>query len=131
MPFPLRLTPLVLFSATALSAQNPDHRALERDILKQLVEINTSDSARHTDQAAKAMQDRLAQAGIPAKDMQVIETGPGIENLVVRYRGSGNRREADPVDGSSRRGPRPARGLVGRPIHLHGKRRDTTTLGEQ
>jgi acetylornithine deacetylase/succinyl-diaminopimelate desuccinylase-like protein len=90
MSFPLRLTVLVLLSASTLSAQSSDHRALERDILKQLVEINTSDSARHTDQAAKAMQDRLAQAGIPAKDMQIIETGPGIENLVVRYRGSGS-----------------------------------------
>jgi acetylornithine deacetylase/succinyl-diaminopimelate desuccinylase-like protein len=95
MPFPLRLAALVLLSASTLSAQSSDHRALERDILKQLVEINTSDSARHTDQAAKAVQDRLAQAGIPAKDMQVIETGPGIENLVVRYRGSGS--EVKPI----------------------------------
>jgi acetylornithine deacetylase/succinyl-diaminopimelate desuccinylase-like protein len=35
------------------------------------------------------MQARLADAGIPAEDMHLIETGPGINNLVVRYRGSG------------------------------------------
>src|SRR6478672_13459242 len=87
MSFPLRLTVLVLLSASTLSAQSSDHRALERDILKQLVEINTSDSARHTDQAAKAMQARLAEAGIPRQDMQIIETPPGINSLVVRYRG--------------------------------------------
>jgi len=85
---PLSLAALFL-TAGALSAQE-DHRALEHDILKQLVEINTSDSARHTDQAAKAMQARLAEAGIPASDMHIIETGPGINNLIVRYRGSGS-----------------------------------------
>ena len=78
----------VFLAAQALSAQD-DHRALERDILKQLVEINTSDSARHTDVAAKAMQARLSEAGIPQQDMQIIQTGPGINNLVVRYRGNG------------------------------------------
>ena len=82
---PLSVAVLLLLAGT-LSAQD-DRRALERDILKQLVEINTSDSARHTDVAAKAMQARLAEAGIPAQDMQIIETGPGINNLVVRYRG--------------------------------------------
>src|SRR5919205_1058002 len=78
----------MLFCFTpALRGQSPDARSLERDILKQLVEINTSDSARHTDQAAKAMQARLADAGIPRQDMQIIETPPGISSLVVRYRG--------------------------------------------
>jgi acetylornithine deacetylase/succinyl-diaminopimelate desuccinylase-like protein len=78
----------MLFCCTpALRGQSPDSRSLERDILKQLVEINTSDSARHTDQAAKAMQARLADAGIPRQDMQIIETPPGISSLVVRYRG--------------------------------------------
>jgi acetylornithine deacetylase/succinyl-diaminopimelate desuccinylase-like protein len=35
------------------------------------------------------MQARLSEAGIPQQDMQIIQTGPGINNLVVRYRGSG------------------------------------------
>ena len=70
-----------------LAAQTPDARALERDILKQLVEINTSDSARHTREAAEAMAKRLTDAGLPAADVRVIETTPGYFNLVARYRG--------------------------------------------
>src|SRR3954462_9143509 len=85
---PLSLAAIVL-TAGVLFAQE-DHRALEHDILKQLVEINTSDSARHTDQAAKAMQARLAGAGIPQQDMQIIEPGPGINTLIARSRGSGS-----------------------------------------
>jgi acetylornithine deacetylase/succinyl-diaminopimelate desuccinylase-like protein len=72
-----------------VSAQKSDPRALEREILKQLVEINTSDSARHTDVAAKAMATRLVDAGLPAEDVQVIEVPSGISNLVARYRGRG------------------------------------------
>jgi acetylornithine deacetylase/succinyl-diaminopimelate desuccinylase-like protein len=70
-----------------LAAQTPDARALERDLLKQLVEINTSDSARHTREAAEAMAKRLLDAGLPAADVRVIETTPGYFNLVARYRG--------------------------------------------
>ena len=78
----------LLLSAGLLSAQQ-EPRALEREILKQLVEINTSDSARHTDLAAKAMATRLVDAGVPQTDVQLIETAPGITNLVARYRGRG------------------------------------------
>jgi acetylornithine deacetylase/succinyl-diaminopimelate desuccinylase-like protein len=79
--------PLLLLAPVALPAQESDARALERDILKQLVEINTSDSARHTDLAARAMARRLEAAGIPSKDLTIVETTPGIFNLVARYRG--------------------------------------------
>lgn len=74
-------------------AQNP--RALEREILEQLVEINTSDSARRTREAADAMAQRLVAAGLPAADVQVIETTPGYFNLVARYRSAG--RGAKPI----------------------------------
>ena len=77
----------LLLIPTLLPAQDADARALERDILKQLIEINTSDSARHTDLAAKAMAARLEAAGIPRSDLTIIETTPGIFNLVARYRG--------------------------------------------
>lgn len=79
----------LLGSPLTLLAQSSDQRALERDILKQLIEINTSDSARHTDLAAQAMADRLAEAGLPREDLRLIETTPGISNLVARYRGRG------------------------------------------
>ena len=78
---------LLLVIPLTLSAQTDDFRTLERDILKQLIEINTSDSARHTEVSAHAMADRLTAAGIPAADIEIIQTTPGIFNLVARYRG--------------------------------------------
>ena len=71
----------------AAGAQGSNPRALERDLLEELVEINTSDSARQTGRAAQAMAARLIAAGIPREDIQVIETSPGIANLVARFRG--------------------------------------------
>jgi acetylornithine deacetylase/succinyl-diaminopimelate desuccinylase-like protein len=70
-----------------LSAQTADHRALERDILKELVEINTSDSAGHTPEAAQAVARRLAAAGIPDSDIHVLGYEPRHQSLVARYRG--------------------------------------------
>ena len=60
---------------------------LERAILKQLIEINTSDSAGHTGQAAQAMAARLIDAGLPASDVQVLGYTPRYQSLVARYRG--------------------------------------------
>ena len=79
-----------LFSCWApvlLAAQTPDPRLFERQLLEELVEINTSDSTRQTRRAAEAMARRLVAAGLPAADVRVIETTPGYANLVARYRG--------------------------------------------
>ena len=78
---------LVVCAPVALAAQGDAHRTLEREILKQLVEINTSDSAGHTREAAEAMQARLVAAGLPAADVQVLGFAPKYQNLVARYRG--------------------------------------------
>lgn len=78
---------LLLAASIPLRAQESDPRALEREILEQLIEINTSDSARHTDVAVRAMAQRLEAAGIPSADLKIVETTPGIFNLVARYRG--------------------------------------------
>jgi acetylornithine deacetylase/succinyl-diaminopimelate desuccinylase-like protein len=83
----LRCSAALLLTPVLLQAQSPDSRLLEREILKQLIEINTSDSARHTDLAAKAMAARLEAVGIPHSDIAIIETTPGLYNLVARYRG--------------------------------------------
>ena len=83
------LVPAFLLFSGSLSAQQADQRALQRDLLKELIEINTSDSARQTRRAAQAMADRLVAGGIPREDVQVIETSPGIANLVARYRSRG------------------------------------------
>lgn len=70
-----------------LAASSPSDTTLERAILKQLIEINTSDSAGHTDQAARAMAARLVDAGLPASDVQVLGYSPRYQSLVARYRG--------------------------------------------
>ena len=84
---------LLAFGSTAAQAQSmspDDVRRQEREILKQLIEINTSDSAGNTPIAAKAMADRLLAAGFPAADVQVLGHAPRYQNLVARYRGNGS-----------------------------------------
>jgi acetylornithine deacetylase/succinyl-diaminopimelate desuccinylase-like protein len=74
-----------------LEAQQPDS-VLRRDLLRELVEINTSDSAGRTREAAEAMARRLVEAGFPEADVQVIGHAPRYQTLVARYRGSGVRK---------------------------------------
>ncbi len=90
---PCRL-PALLAALLALAApvraqiaKDPGAQALEREILKQLIEINTSDSAGHTPEAAKAMADRLLAAGFAAADVRVLGYNPRYQSLVARYRG--------------------------------------------
>jgi len=80
------------FSGRAVAqseAPSPD-RALARDILRELVEINTTDSLGNTPRAARAMARRLVAAGFPLADVRVL-IGPDAKhgNLVARYRGTG------------------------------------------
>lgn len=86
-----RLT-LLLLLATPLAAAPPPMddatRQLVRDIYKQLIEINTTDSVGNTTTAAEAMAARLRAAGFPAKDVQVLAPDPRKGNLVARLRGS-------------------------------------------
>jgi acetylornithine deacetylase/succinyl-diaminopimelate desuccinylase-like protein len=67
------------------------NQALLRDIYKELVEINTTDSVGDCTRAAEAMAARLRAAGFPAEDVQVI-VPPGNAkkgNMVARLRGTG------------------------------------------
>jgi acetylornithine deacetylase/succinyl-diaminopimelate desuccinylase-like protein len=74
----------------AQSQASPADRALARDIFRQLIEINTTDSLGNTPRAARAMARRLLTAGFPAADVQVlIGPDPKHGNLVARYRGTG------------------------------------------
>jgi len=86
------------------------HQQLARDILKELIEIDTTDSKGDNTAAAQAMANRLLAAGFPAEDVQVLGPVDKKGNLVARYRGreSGRRPllllahidvvEADPAD---------------------------------
>lgn len=78
---------LFLLMAALAAAQGQDPHATQRAILKELVEINTSDSAGHVSDASRAMERRLIAAGFPAADVKVM--GPSVKNqcLVARYRG--------------------------------------------
>jgi acetylornithine deacetylase/succinyl-diaminopimelate desuccinylase-like protein len=85
---------LWLVGALALqqSSLNP-HDALARGILKELIEINTTDTAAGDNtKAAQAMAARLKAAGFPDKDVQVLTPAPRKGNLVARLRGSGNQK---------------------------------------
>ena len=63
-----------------------------RDLLRELIEINTTHSVGSTGKAAEAMAARLRAAGFPASDVQVL--GPRFDraNLVARLRGTGTRK---------------------------------------
>jgi acetylornithine deacetylase/succinyl-diaminopimelate desuccinylase-like protein len=82
----------VLAACGLLSAQTSPHETLAREIFKQLVEINTTDSVGSTTAAAEAMAARFTSAGFSDADVQVLGPNPRKGNLVVRYRGSGDKR---------------------------------------
>jgi acetylornithine deacetylase/succinyl-diaminopimelate desuccinylase-like protein len=77
----------------AASAQpgglSPEHQ-LARDIFRQLIEINTTDTpSGNVTTAAEAMAARFRAAGFPAEDVQVVGPLPNKKNLVVRLHGRG------------------------------------------
>jgi acetylornithine deacetylase/succinyl-diaminopimelate desuccinylase-like protein len=80
----------VLLASGAIRAQvNDSTRQLSRDIFKQLVEINTTDSVGSTTIAASAMAKRLLDAGFPASDVQVLGPNDRKGNMVARIHGTG------------------------------------------
>src|ERR1035441_6931125 len=80
----------VVFSAPALLAQiDPGTRQLSRDIFKQLIEINTTDSVGSTTVATEAMAQRLRDAGFPTGDVVVLGPNPRKANMVARLHGTG------------------------------------------
>jgi acetylornithine deacetylase/succinyl-diaminopimelate desuccinylase-like protein len=73
----------------------PADQQLARDMLKSLVEINTT-HAHGSTEAAKAIQGWLLSAGFPAGDVVLLAPSdhPAKGNVVVRYRG---KHSSDPV----------------------------------
>ena len=78
---------LLLAPAWAASLDEPTRR-LSREILQELIEINTSDSSGSTTVAADAMRGRLLSAGFPAQDVTVLGPNGRKGNLVARLRGT-------------------------------------------
>jgi len=84
------LAGLAVFVSAARAAP-PD--PLARDIFRQLIEIDTTHSAGDTTAAARAMAQRLRDAGFAADDAQVlVGRNPKRGNLVARLHGSGAHR---------------------------------------
>jgi acetylornithine deacetylase/succinyl-diaminopimelate desuccinylase-like protein len=73
----------------ARAQTNDATKQLARDIFKQLIEINTSDSVGSTTVAAEAMAQRLRDAGFPAGDIFVGGPNARKGNLVARLHGTG------------------------------------------
>jgi acetylornithine deacetylase/succinyl-diaminopimelate desuccinylase-like protein len=86
-----RLVWATLVAGAALAQQNPED-ALVRDILRELIEIDTTARTGDTGKAAEAMAARLLAAGFPAADVQVLGPRPERANLVARLRGTGARK---------------------------------------
>ena len=87
---PVLLSPVALRGQAMLPASE---KPLARELLQQLIEINTTDSIGNVSTAAKAMRQRLLDAGFPTADVVVL--GPDTpaenkgrkDNMVARYRG--------------------------------------------
>ncbi|HYL84439.1 MAG TPA: M20/M25/M40 family metallo-hydrolase [Candidatus Angelobacter sp.] len=84
---------LILIFAPRGSAQGLDStRQLARDIFKQLIEINTTDSVGNVTTAAEAMAQRLRDAGFGESDLHVAGPNERKKNLVARFHGTGKRK---------------------------------------
>jgi acetylornithine deacetylase/succinyl-diaminopimelate desuccinylase-like protein len=97
----IALTPLVAgiallvsssaFAQTALPSGSAEDRALAREIFKQLVEINTTDTPLgNVTTATAAMQKRFLEAGFPPEDVHLLGPDARKQNLVVRMRAAGS-----------------------------------------
>jgi acetylornithine deacetylase/succinyl-diaminopimelate desuccinylase-like protein len=82
---------LACLAAVSVWAQTPRQREA-RDILEQLIAINTTDSSGDNTRAAEAMAARFRDAGYPADDVRVLGPVPRKGNVVVRLHGSGGGR---------------------------------------
>jgi acetylornithine deacetylase/succinyl-diaminopimelate desuccinylase-like protein len=82
---------LLLLAATIPAAAQLDSqtRKLSRNIFQQLIEINTTDSVGNTTIAARAMAQRLLDAGFPREDVLVLGPNDRKGNLVARIHGEG------------------------------------------
>jgi acetylornithine deacetylase/succinyl-diaminopimelate desuccinylase-like protein len=84
---------IACLSSAALVAQSGPNDARAREIFKELIEINTTDTPNgNVTRAADAVAARLKAAGFPAADVQVLGPDPRKGNLVARLRGTGAKR---------------------------------------
>jgi acetylornithine deacetylase/succinyl-diaminopimelate desuccinylase-like protein len=84
---------LIAICAARGQTQVPDQtKQLARDIFKQLIEINTTDSVGNVTTAAEAMAKRLRDGGFADGDIKIAGPNERKKNLVARFRGTGKRK---------------------------------------
>ncbi|HJT88599.1 MAG TPA: M20/M25/M40 family metallo-hydrolase, partial [Bryobacteraceae bacterium] len=83
----MRMLAVFVFCCAAAAGADEATRQLSRDIFRELVEINTTESAGNTTTAAQVMAKRLRDAGFPAADVPVLGPNARKGNLVARLRG--------------------------------------------
>ncbi len=83
---------ILLVTGTARAATDNAYQSLARDIFKELIEIDTTDSVGNVTTASEAMAKRLLDAGFPAEDVQLLGPNERKKNLVVRFHGAGKRK---------------------------------------
>jgi acetylornithine deacetylase/succinyl-diaminopimelate desuccinylase-like protein len=80
---------LFLASFPAVAQIDDATKQLSHDLLKELIEINSTDSVGSVTAAAEAMAKRLRDAGFPESDIQVLGPNDRKKNMVARLRGTG------------------------------------------
>jgi acetylornithine deacetylase/succinyl-diaminopimelate desuccinylase-like protein len=83
----LAIVSLGALPASAQQAALSRYEQMAREILEEMVEINTTASVGDNTAAARALEARLLAAGFPREDVHVLEPGPRKGNLVARLRG--------------------------------------------
>jgi acetylornithine deacetylase/succinyl-diaminopimelate desuccinylase-like protein len=93
MRTPVAIGCCAVVALAVVAAQSGPNDSRAREIFKQLIEINTTDTAAgNVTKAAEAVAGRLKAAGFPAADVQVLGPDPKKHNVVARLRGSGAKR---------------------------------------
>jgi acetylornithine deacetylase/succinyl-diaminopimelate desuccinylase-like protein len=83
---------LMTCTATIRGQNAAPANPMAREIFKQLIEINTTDSVGNVTTAAEAMAKRLRDAGFAEKDVIVAGPNERKKNLVARIHGAGKRK---------------------------------------
>lgn len=88
----ISLCALAIFVPAGRAQSKDETNQLAREILKQLIEINTTNSVGNVTTAAEAMAKRLRDAGFSEKDAIVAGPNERKKNLLARFHGTGKRK---------------------------------------
>src|SRR5260221_397981 len=88
----ISLCAIAIFVPTGRAQSKNETNQLSREIFKQLIEINTTDSVGNVTTAAEAMARRLRDGGFAEADIRVAGPHERKKNLVARFHGTGKRK---------------------------------------